>query len=120
MTGDPIRLQQVLNNLIDNAIKFTDAGRVYVKVNMEELVENSINLKFHISDTGIGIPEEKGHLLFKSFSQVDGSSTRRFGGTGLGLAISKKLVEMMGGSITYTSEPGVGSTFSFNVIMATT
>ncbi|MBS3971261.1 MAG: PAS domain S-box protein [Clostridia bacterium] len=120
VTGDPIRLQQVLNNLIDNAIKFTDAGRVYVKVNMEELVENSINLKFHISDTGIGIPEEKGHLLFKSFSQVDGSSTRRFGGTGLGLAISKKLVEMMGGSITYTSEPGVGSTFSFNVIMATT
>ena len=118
VTGDPIRLQQVLNNLIDNAIKFTDAGRVYIKVSMEELVENSINLKFHISDTGIGIPEEKGHLLFKSFSQVDGSSTRRFGGTGLGLAISKKLVEMMGGSISYTSEPGAGSTFSFNVTMS--
>lgn len=118
VTGDPIRLQQVLNNLIDNAIKFTDAGRVYIKVSMEELVENSINLKFHISDTGIGIPEEKGHLLFKSFSQVDGSSTRRYGGTGLGLAISKKLVEMMGGSISYTSEPGAGSTFVFNVTMS--
>ncbi|WP_051533883.1 MASE3 domain-containing protein [Desulfitibacter alkalitolerans] len=118
VTGDPIRLQQVLNNLIDNAIKFTDAGRVYIKVSVEELVESSISLKFDISDTGIGIPEEKKHLLFKSFSQVDGSSTRRFGGTGLGLAISKKLVEMMGGSITYTSELGVGSTFSFNVTLS--
>lgn len=115
--GDPVRLQQILNNLIDNAIKFTDAGSIYIKVVIEDLIENSINLKFYISDTGIGIPEEKRHLLFKSFSQVDGSSTRKYGGTGLGLAISKRLVEMMGGSINYISESGAGSTFVFNVIL---
>ncbi|KUO51542.1 MAG: hypothetical protein APF76_12860 [Desulfitibacter sp. BRH_c19] len=117
ISGDPVRLQQVLNNLIDNALKFTEEGGIYIKVTMEELVNNLIKIKYEIKDTGIGIPEDKGDLLFKSFSQVDGSSTRRFGGTGLGLVISKRLVEMMGGSISYTSEPGTGTTFSFTVTM---
>ena len=115
--GDPGRLRQVLYNLIDNAVKFTEKGTIYAKVTMEKLVNNCINVKYDIKDTGIGIAEDKRDLLFKSFSQVDGSSTRKFGGTGLGLAITKRLVELMGGSICSTSEADMGTTFSFTITM---
>jgi PAS domain S-box-containing protein len=113
LAGDPVRLQQVLVNLIDNAIKFTPAGEVLVKVETESLSEKHLRLRFAVSDTGIGIAKEKLNLLFKSFSQVDGSTTRKYGGTGLGLAISKSLIEMMNGAISVESEVDKGSCFSF-------
>lgn len=118
--GDITRLRQVMVNLLNNAIKFTDAGEVVLKVSPYS--ENGRNPKpdqqlfhFAIQDTGIGIPEERRNRLFKSFSQVDSSTTRRYGGTGLGLAISKSLVEMMGGTIWVESEVGKGSTFQFTI-----
>ena len=115
--GDPFRLRQVLTNLIGNAIKFTDKGGVTLRVIVTDAGTDSRHLRFEISDTGIGIGQEKQKLIFDSFAQEDGSTTRRFGGTGLGLAISKQLVGMMGGDIFVCSEPGMGSTFSFNLKM---
>ncbi|MCL6590087.1 MAG: response regulator [Firmicutes bacterium] len=120
LTGDPVRLQQVLNNLIGNAVKFTEQGVISVHLKRNTCVDprarDRILLQFSISDTGIGIAEDKLGYLFKSFSQVDGSITRRYGGTGLGLAISKKIVELMEGSIWVESRPGVGSTFYFTAL----
>lgn len=113
--GDELRLGQVLNNLFSNAIKFTSSGNIAIELTSNNLEDGSIELFFLIIDTGIGISDEEKDKLFKSFSQVDGSITRRFGGTGLGLAITKQLVTLMGGTISVDSEKGKGSTFSFTV-----
>ncbi|MGB7606633.1 MAG: PAS domain S-box protein, partial [Lutisporaceae bacterium] len=115
LIGDPNRLQQVINNIIENAVKFTESGEVNISVKKHIVTEEFVELKFAISDTGIGIDEEKRDRLFKSFSQVDGSITRKFGGTGLGLVISRQLVEMMGGKVWLESEKGKGTTFYFTV-----
>jgi two-component system, sensor histidine kinase len=114
--GDPNRLQQVLNNLLDNAIKFTDWGEVSLSVHARQLKEKEIELQCSVADTGIGIESVDLNKLFQSFSQLDSSFTKRFTGTGLGLAISKQLVEMMGGKIEVKSQPGLGSAFSFTWI----
>jgi two-component system, sensor histidine kinase and response regulator len=115
LLGDPTRLQQVLGNLISNAIKFTDAGEVVLKVRLVRSESGSALVRFSVSDTGIGIPTEHQERIFESFTQADGSTTRRFGGTGLGLSIANKLVQLMGGSIRISSEPGKGSDFSFEL-----
>lgn len=112
--GDSTRVQQVLVNLVRNAIKFTEEGEIVIFANAKKESEGRLKLHFEVKDTGIGIPREKQEKLFQSFSQVDASTTRRFGGTGLGLAISKRLVELMGGTISVKSEPGTGSSFSFS------
>jgi len=113
--GDPERLRQILTNLATNAIKFTEKGYVKISVNIKEENDKYIILKFDVSDTGIGIPKHRVERLFKSFSQVDSSTTRRFGGTGLGLAISKQLVELMGGNIGLKTDKKIGSTFWFTI-----
>ncbi len=113
--GDELRLGQILNNLFSNAIKFTSQGQIAMELTANKLENDEIELFFLIIDTGIGISDEEKDKLFKSFSQVDGSITRRFGGTGLGLAITKQLVTLMGGKISVDSEKGKGSTFSFTV-----
>jgi two-component system sensor histidine kinase/response regulator len=110
-TGDPARLRQIILNLISNAIKFTKEGHILLMVQASDAEEVQIS----VTDTGIGIPENKQQAIFASFTQADSSTTRKFGGTGLGLTISKRLVEMMNGSIRVESEEGVGSTFSFTV-----
>ncbi len=110
--GDPLRLGQVLTNLMSNAVKFTERGRVSIEVQVEDLAEERAMLRFEVADTGIGItPEQQAHL-FRPFSQADSSTTRRHGGTGLGLAISRRFVELMGGSVTLHSAAGEGSTFT--------
>lgn len=113
LMGDPVRLRQVIINLINNAIKFTHKGKIEVRVDAACATEGECQLTFSVSDTGIGIPLEKQDKLFEVFSQADTSTTRRYGGTGLGLAISKRLVEMMGGRIWVESKEWQGSTFYF-------
>lgn len=113
--GDPNRLQQVLNNLIGNAVKFTEKGSIAISAEIRKENKNSFLLEFQVSDTGIGIEPKHITKIFDTFIQADSSITRRFGGSGLGLAISKRLVEMMGGSIWVESEPGRGSNFHFTV-----
>lgn len=115
LLGDPLRLAQVMNNLIANAIKFTDQGAVTVSVAIEGVEQETLWLAVQVRDTGIGMTEEQMQRLFVSFSQADSSTTRRYGGTGLGLAISRQLVEMMGGSIDVESRMGEGSLFHFKV-----
>jgi len=116
IVGDHLRLRQILVNLVGNAIKFTREGEVCVYVNLQKTrPDGTLELKFDVQDTGIGIPADKLDRLFKAFSQVDSSTTRKYGGTGLGLAISEKLVGLMGGQISVQSQPSMGSTFSFTV-----
>ena len=118
LVGDPVRLRQVLTNLIGNAIKFTERGEVSVTVRVAEEAPDAVALKVEVRDTGIGIPDEVQRRLFLPFSQADTSTTRRFGGTGLGLAICRQLAELMGGRIGVVSESGHGSTFWFTVRLA--
>lgn len=116
LVGDPGRLRQIVINLVDNAIKFTAKGDVLVDVKVDAREENTVRLRFFVRDTGIGIAPEDQQLIFDSFSQVDSSTSRRFGGTGLGLAISSQLAEMMGGRMWVESEQEKGSTFCFTAV----
>jgi Signal transduction histidine kinase len=111
--GDPIRLNQILSNLLSNALKFTIHGSIQVLVKELSRSVNQSKMEFTVTDTGIGIPKNKHSLIFDSFTQASPDTTRHFGGTGLGLAICKKLIELQGGTITLESEPDKGSTFSF-------
>ncbi len=113
LVGDPDRLRQVLLNLIANAIKFTERGEIIVQVKPERMEQGSLQLLFSVSDTGIGIPEDKQTLIFDAFTQADNSTTRKFGGTGLGLAICSRIVQMFAGRIWVSSKVGEGSTFYF-------
>lgn len=113
LVGDPMRLQQILLNLVSNAIKFTDRGMVTIQARQLSNDESSCTIRFAIIDTGIGIPPETQGRLFSTFEQADGSTTRKYGGTGLGLAISQRLARLMGGEISIESTPGAGSEFAF-------
>jgi CheY-like chemotaxis protein len=113
LMGDPVRLNQILINLIGNAIKFTEKGEVKVRVKMLEEDKTKVKLEFAVEDTGIGIPADKIESIFESFTQASSATTRKYGGTGLGLTITKQLIELQGGNISVTSKPGIGSTFSF-------
>ncbi|MFC1848918.1 response regulator [candidate division CSSED10-310 bacterium] len=113
LIGDPLRLGQVLINLTNNALKFTDHGEVSISVELVDVINNKTRVEFAVADSGIGISRNQISTLFEAFTQADGSTTRKYGGTGLGLPICKRLVEMMAGEIWVHSEPGRGSTFSF-------
>jgi signal transduction histidine kinase len=115
VTGDPARLRQILVNLLGNALKFTPAGSVSVRADVESGTADEVQVRFAVSDTGIGIPIEKQTVIFQPFAQADGSMTRKYGGAGLGLSISMRLVQLMGGRMWLESEPGKGSTFHFSV-----
>ena len=115
--GDSLKLTRVLMNLVNNAIKFTEHGQITIKCEPVELDKNRVTLSFVVKDTGIGISEENRTKIFESFTQADSSTTRKYGGTGLGLTICKKIVELMGGTISLKSEPDVGSEFTFTVIL---
>ena len=115
VVGDEMRMAQVLNNLMDNAIKFTNTGQVIMEVNLNKQDGDSININFEISDTGIGIPADKVGHIFDSFTQASPDTTRKFGGSGLGLAICKRLLELMGSAIMLKTRVGEGSTFYFNI-----
>jgi len=118
LKGDPLRLRQVLVNLVGNAIKFTDSGEVVIQAKLLKADQEMTYIQFSVSDSGIGIAREQRSSLFESFAQADGSTTRKYGGTGLGLPISKNLVEIMGGEMWVESEAGLGSTFSFTAEFA--
>ncbi|MBP1755959.1 MAG: histidine kinase [Firmicutes bacterium] len=117
VVGDPMRIRQIINNLISNAVKFTAQGEISVEVSMVKEEEKEILLSFKVHDTGIGIGEEDLKKLFLPFSQLDSSLTRQYGGTGLGLSICKRLVDLMGGEIGVFSDKGKGSTFFFNIVL---
>jgi len=114
--GDPVRLRQVLMNLISNAVKFTEVGHVAVRLKINQTSPERVRIQFAIEDTGIGVPEDKLQYIFDKFSQAEEATTRKFGGSGLGLAISKGLVSIMDGTIGVTSQPGKGSRFTFDVL----
>jgi two-component system sensor histidine kinase/response regulator len=116
LVGDPLRLGQILTNLTNNAVKFTEQGEIVVRIQLLEEKNNQVKLELSVKDTGIGLTEEQVGKLFKEFSQADSSTTRKYGGTGLGLTISKKLVELMDGEIRVESEPGKGSQFIFTAV----
>ena len=117
LVGDSLRLGQVLINLSNNAVKFTETGEIVVSTELIEKRDEQVKLRFSVRDTGIGMTKEQQGKLFQAFSQADTSTTRKYGGTGLGLTISKRLVEMMGGEIWVESEPGIGSEFIFTAIL---
>ena len=119
MVGDSHRLRQILLNLISNAMKFTHEGEIFVSVDLRKKDDSKLELAFHVKDTGIGIPQDKLSRLFKAFSQVDSSTTRKYGGTGLGLVISERLVQLMGGTISVESQSGVGTVFTFTITTGT-
>jgi len=119
LVGDPMRVRQIVVNLVGNAIKFTPQGEIVVDVVLEERTDAHVKLQISVRDTGIGIPYDKQPLMFQAFTQADTSMSRRFGGTGLGLAISSQLARMMGGKMWLESEPGRGSTFFFTAVMGT-
>src|SRR5581483_11851992 len=114
LAGDPIRLMQIVVNLIGNAIKFTQQGEIILSIGVESRSEQGVGLRFAVSDTGVGIPENRQKEIFEAFTQADGACARKYGGTGLGLSISSQLVAMMGGRIWVKSIPGEGSTFGFD------
>ena len=113
LVGDARLLRQVLANLLSNAMKFTERGRITLRVRAQELTPDGVTMRFEVADTGIGIPPDKQQVIFDEFVQADASTTRRYGGTGLGLAIASRLVHALGGTIGLESEPGAGSTFHF-------
>jgi len=113
ITGDPLRLRQVMLNLLNNAIKFTTSGSIALRATLDDQRSDNVTLHFSVADTGIGIPADKLDLIFEAFRQADSSTSRTYGGTGLGLTICSRLVGMMGGHIWVESEPGKGSTFHF-------
>jgi len=115
LIGDPIRLNQILSNLLSNAMKFTSHGGVTLKASLKERQEGRAVIEFSVADTGIGIPREKQDEIFESYAQASSDTTRKYGGTGLGLAICKRLVDLQGGTIGVTSEPDNGSVFTFSI-----